>query len=122
MNIKVCTGVKYRVQKMQRSIEPSRDYILPFGKANVVVNADKSKIENGESCCIITYGMGVYWAKAAAKISGQIEIVDLRTLFPLDEEMIFESVKSMEDVWCLLKSNKTIHLQKHWLAGSQRMF
>jgi 2-oxoisovalerate dehydrogenase E1 component len=77
-----------------KSIEPSRDYILPFGKANVVLNADKSKIENGESCCIITYGMGVYWAKAAAKkIPGQIEIVDLRTLFPLDEEMIFESVK-----------------------------
>ena len=50
-----------------KSIEPSRDYILPFGKANVVLNADKSKIENGESCCIITYGMGVYWAKAAAK-------------------------------------------------------
>ena len=77
-----------------RSIEPSRDYILPFGKATIVLNADKSKIENGESCCIITYGMGVYWAKAAAKkFSEQIEIVDLRTLFPLDEEMIFESVK-----------------------------
>lgn len=77
-----------------RSIEPSRDYILPFGKASVILNADKSKIENGESCCIITYGMGVYWAKAAAKkFPGQIEIIDLRTLFPLDEEMIFESVK-----------------------------
>ena len=77
-----------------KSIEPSRDYILPFGKANVILNAGKSKIENGESCCIITYGMGVYWAKAAAKkFPGQIEIVDLRTLFPLDEEMIFESVK-----------------------------
>jgi len=77
-----------------KSIEPSRDYVLPFGKANIVLNADKSKIENGESCCIITYGMGVYWAKTAAKkFPGQIEIVDLRTLFPLDEEMIFESVK-----------------------------
>jgi 2-oxoisovalerate dehydrogenase E1 component len=77
-----------------KSIEPSRDYVLPFGKANIVLNADKSKIENGESCCIITYGMGVYWAKAAAKkFPAQIEIVDLRTLFPLDEEMIFESVK-----------------------------
>src|SRR4030095_15106690 len=78
-----------------RAIEPSRDYILPFGKANVVLNANKNKIENGESCCIITYGMGVYWAKAAAKkFPGMIEIVDLRTLFPLDEEMIFESVKN----------------------------
>jgi len=38
--------------------------------------------------------MGVYWAKAAAKsFQGQIEIVDLRTLFPLDEGLIFETVK-----------------------------
>jgi 2-oxoisovalerate dehydrogenase E1 component len=77
-----------------KSIEPSRDYILPFGKANTILKADQRKIENGETCCIITYGMGVYWAKAAAKtFPGQIEIIDLRTLFPLDEEMIFESVK-----------------------------
>jgi len=77
-----------------KSIEPSRDYILPFGKANAILNADKRKIENGESCCIITYGMGVYWAMAAAKkFPEQIEIVDLRTLFPLDEEMIFDTVK-----------------------------
>ena len=38
--------------------------------------------------------MGVYWAKAAAeKLPGQLEIIDLRTLFPLDEETIFEAVK-----------------------------
>lgn len=74
--------------------EPSKDYILPFGKANIVLNADKNKRDNGESCCIITYGMGVYWAKAAARnFPGQIEIIDLRTLFPLDEEMSFDSVK-----------------------------
>ena len=77
-----------------KSIEPSREYILPFGKANVLVKADRNNIENGESCCIITYGMGVYWARSAAKkFPGKIEIVDLRTLFPLDEETIFESVK-----------------------------
>jgi len=46
--------------------EPARDYILPFGKANIVLHADKNKIVNGESCVIITYGMGVYWSKAAA--------------------------------------------------------
>ena len=74
--------------------EPSRDYMLPFGKANIVLGADKNKIDNGESCSIITYGMGVYWAKAAAKnFPGQIEIIDLRTLFPLDEVLIFDSVK-----------------------------
>jgi 2-oxoisovalerate dehydrogenase E1 component len=77
-----------------KTVEPARDYILPFGKGNVILKADENKIENGETCCIITYGMGVYWAKAAAKnLTGQIEIVDLRTLFPLDEALIFETVK-----------------------------
>ncbi len=38
--------------------------------------------------------MGVYWAKAAAKsFVGKVEVVDLRTLFPLDEELIFTTVK-----------------------------
>ena len=38
--------------------------------------------------------MGVYWAKAAAEnFKGQIEIVDLRTLFPLDEQLVFSTVK-----------------------------
>jgi 2-oxoisovalerate dehydrogenase E1 component len=38
--------------------------------------------------------MGVYWAKFAAEtFKGQIEIVDLRTIYPLDENLIFESVK-----------------------------
>lgn len=74
--------------------EPARDYILPFGKANIVLQAQQEKIEKGESCVIITYGMGVYWAKAAAKkFNQQIEVLDLRTLFPLDSALIFERVK-----------------------------
>ena len=77
-----------------KTAEPSRDYVIPLGKANIILSADNNKIESGESCCIITYGMGVYWAKAAAKnFTGQIEIIDLRTLFPLDEELIFATVK-----------------------------
>src|SRR5258706_11237107 len=77
-----------------KTSEPARDYILPFGKANIVLQASKNIIQNGESCVVITYGMGVYWAKAAAKnFNQQIEVVDLRTLFPLDEELIFERVK-----------------------------
>ncbi len=74
--------------------EPARDYILPLGKANIVSEAAEQKLANSETCCIITYGMGVYWAKAASKnFPGQVEIVDLRTLFPLDEELIFDRVK-----------------------------
>ena len=77
-----------------RSVEPSKDYVLPLGKANIVLQASENKIQNGESVVVITYGMGVYWASAAAKnFKDQIEIIDLRTLFPLDEEMIFSSVK-----------------------------
>jgi 2-oxoisovalerate dehydrogenase E1 component len=75
--------------------EPSSDYILPFGKANIVTDAAADKITNGESCVVITYGMGVYWAKAAAKkFNQQVEVVDLRTLFPLDEELVYERVKA----------------------------
>jgi 2-oxoisovalerate dehydrogenase E1 component len=77
-----------------KTVEPSCEYVLPLGKGNVVLNADEDKINKGETCCVITYGMGVYWAKAAAKnFDGQMEIVDLRTLFPLDEELIFSTVK-----------------------------
>lgn len=77
-----------------KTIEPGRDYILPLGKAAIALEADEEMVMNGESCCVITYGMGVYWAKVAAKeFYDQIEIIDLRTLFPLDEELVFETVK-----------------------------
>lgn len=77
-----------------KSTEPSRDYILPLGKANIILQADETFIQNGESCVVITYGMGVYWAKAAAeKHKGKVEIVDLRTLFPLDEELVYNRVR-----------------------------
>jgi 2-oxoisovalerate dehydrogenase E1 component len=77
-----------------KNTEPDRDYIVPLGKACIVNEASDEAIENGESCCIITYGMGVYWSKAAAKqFNNQIEVIDLRTLFPLDETLIFERVK-----------------------------
>jgi 2-oxoisovalerate dehydrogenase E1 component len=77
-----------------KNTEPSRDYIIPLGKGNIVLHANEDKTNNGETCCIITYGMGVYWAKAAAKsFTGQVEIIDLRTLFPLDEELVFATVK-----------------------------
>ncbi len=77
-----------------RTIEPAKDYIIPLGKANTVLQADSKRIAAGESVCIITYGMGVYWAKAAAaELTGQVEILDLRSLFPLDEEAVFNTVK-----------------------------
>ena len=74
--------------------EPDRDYIIPLGKGRIVLEADEERRSNGETLTIITYGMGVYWSKSAAtRFPGQIEIVDLRSLFPLDEELIYESVQ-----------------------------
>ncbi len=75
-----------------RTIEPDEDYIIPFGKARMVIETQAQT--DKPTLSIITYGMGVYWAKNAAKaFKGQIEIVDLRTIHPLDEETVFNSVK-----------------------------
>lgn len=77
-----------------RMPEPDADYILPLGIGNVVLKATDDAINNGESLCIITYGMGVYWAKNAAKqFEGKIEIIDLRTIFPCDETLVYKTVR-----------------------------
>lgn len=77
-----------------KTIEPAEDYILPFGKANLILEADESEMKKGRTMVVVTYGMGVFWAKEAAKkFSGRVEIIDLRTLIPLDETLIFERVK-----------------------------
>lgn len=76
------------------SVEPSEDYMLPFGKAWVLQEIWPQADE--ETVSIITYGMGVHWAINAAAEMGlakQIEIVDLRTLHPLDYETVFNSVR-----------------------------
>ena len=74
---------------MYRSISgpvPEEPYMVPFGKARVV--------REGEAMSIITYGMGVHWAVDVQKETGiDIEIIDLRTLVPLDVETILSSVK-----------------------------
>ncbi len=75
-----------------KTIEPDEDYIIPLGKARMVQEVETSI--DRKTLTIITYGMGVYWAKNASKeFSNQIEIVDLRTINPLDEETVFASVK-----------------------------
>ncbi|WP_034242486.1 alpha-ketoacid dehydrogenase subunit alpha/beta [Aquimarina atlantica] len=75
-----------------RTIEPSEDYILPFGKANVVQRIWPQ--DEKETMTIVTYGMGVHWALNATKgMKDVVEVIDLRTLYPLDEETIMESVK-----------------------------
>lgn len=73
-----------------RRVEPSADYILPLGKADMTLEANEDLISSGEAVLVVTYGMGVHWAiNASENIKGQVSILDLRTLCPLDEEMIF---------------------------------
>ncbi len=75
-----------------RTIEPDENYIIPFGKARMVQEIETASDKT--TLTVITYGMGVYWAKNASKnFPGRIEIVDLRTIVPLDEEVIFNSVR-----------------------------
>ena len=79
--------------------EPSEDYLLPFGKANVVQEIWEQ--ETAETLTVVTYGMGVHWAlNASAEMKNQVEIIDLRTLFPLDEETVLKSVKKAKK--CLI--------------------
>jgi 2-oxoisovalerate dehydrogenase E1 component len=80
---------------------PAGYYNLPFGKANVV--------KEGSDLTIVTYGMGVHWALAeAASSDASIEVIDLRTLLPLDTETIFASVR---------KTGKVLILHEDTLFG-----
>jgi 2-oxoisovalerate dehydrogenase E1 component len=76
------------------SVEPDEDYIIPLGKGRVVQEASQENIDSGKSCCVITYGRGVYWTKTAAEnFENQVEIIDLRTLNPLDMDLINSTVQ-----------------------------
>ena len=77
------------------SIEPDENYVIPFGKARQVQAASKEYTEKGDSCVIITYGRGVYWSLEASKQwENRVEIIDLRTLNPLDHECINEVTRT----------------------------
>ena len=81
---------KIKGTEKAKTIEPSEDYVIPFGKGRIALESESSETN---SICIITYGMGVHWALNAAKDhKGKVEIVDLRTIYPLDEKLIFEKV------------------------------
>jgi 2-oxoisovalerate dehydrogenase E1 component len=80
---------------------PEDYYTLEIGKANV--------IREGNAVSVITYGMGVHWAKKAVEELGiDAEIVDLRTLLPWDQATVAESVK---------KTGKVIILHEDCLTG-----
>ncbi len=77
-----------------KTVEPDENYIVPLGKASVVLQADDEKVKSGDAEVVVTYRMGVYWAKEASKhFEGRISVVDLRTLNPLDWQTVSETVK-----------------------------
>ena len=85
---------KIKGTELAKTIEPDADYKIPIGRGRMVTNASQEIIAQGKSLLIITYGMGVYWALQAEKeFPGQIEILDLRSLYPLDEDLVFECSK-----------------------------
>ena len=81
---------------------PTNNYTLPFGKANV--------LKNGNEITIVSYGAGVHWALEALANHATIDadLIDLRTLQPLDMECIYTSVR---------KTGKLIVLQEDSLFG-----
>jgi len=72
-----------------RSLEPDADYVLPFGRGRVR--------REGTDATIVTWGMSVYHALEVAhqleQLGKSIEVVDLRSIVPLDEELIYTSVR-----------------------------
>jgi len=82
-------------QSFATSPEPDDDFLLPFGKARVV--------REGSDLTVVSYGVSMWDAVFAAKKleeeSGySVEVIDIRTIIPLDEETIFRSVKKTNKV------------------------
>ncbi|RMF62177.1 MAG: tungsten formylmethanofuran dehydrogenase, partial [Bacteroidetes bacterium] len=77
-----------------RTPEPDADYLLPFGKARIV--------REGSDLTIVTYGMMVHKsvnvARQLEKEGVSVEIIDLRTILPLDSETILDSVRKTNRV------------------------
>ena len=82
---------KIKGTEKAKTIEPSSDYVIPFGKGRIALEAKNTD----NTICIVTYGMGVHWAlNAANNHKNKIEIVDLRTINPIDEKLVFDRVNN----------------------------
>lgn len=74
--------------------EPDATYSIPLGVGRTVIAADPEAERAGGTCCVITYGRAVYWAlEAAEQLPGLVTVVDIRSLNPLDETLIYNTVK-----------------------------
>jgi 2-oxoisovalerate dehydrogenase E1 component beta subunit len=86
-----------------KAVLPGEDYIVPIGKADVK--------RAGNDISVITYGAMVHLALEAAQVLAKedidVEVVDLRTLIPLDKQTIYESVRKTSKAIMLHEDNKT---------------
>lgn len=77
-----------------RCPEPDEDYQVPLGKARMALDAEPETVAGGTAALIVTYGMGVHWAlNAAPQYPGRVSILDLRTIYPLDEAAIYAAAR-----------------------------
>ena len=75
-------------------IEPDRAYRVPLGKARIVLNADSDVAAQESTVTVVTYGRGVHWSmEAASDFPGRVEILDLRTIQPVDYDAIESSIR-----------------------------
>ena len=85
-------GLYRKVQA--KSLEPDAEYVIPFGKGRIR--------REGKDVTIVTWGSTVYLALEAARQleheGRSIEVIDLRTLAPFDEQMIYHSVRKTNRV------------------------
>lgn len=92
--------------------EPSSDYVVPIGKARWWLHAERAP-----AVAIITYGMGVHWGLGLAeRFPGQVALLDLRSLSPLDYEMIYQAVAQYHRV-LILTEEPPAHSFAQALAG-----
>ena len=85
---------KMKGTEKAKTIEPADDYFIPIGKARIEQEAKQEEVDKGNSMLIITYGMGVHWSVNASKdYKDKVEIIDLRTIVPLEEDLILEKAK-----------------------------
>ena len=82
-----------------KSREPNADYLIPFGKGKVK--------REGNAATIVTWGATVYTALEIAD-EFDLEVIDLRTIIPMDEELVFKSVKKTSRVLVLHEDSVTI--------------
>lgn len=103
----------FEPKKIYRAIKeevPEEEYLIPLGKANIV--------KQGKDVTLITYGAWLKTVKEAVeKMSGvDVEIIDLRTLSPLDTETIINSVKKTGKCVIVHEAPKTLGLASEIIA------